>query len=209
MTARLPSQYPTNPLLSRYQRVSIPQIHMTSIFLPFEFLTSTRIPPELVLKTVQYLPFEDGKKLAAIRCANPRIGDLIATYEHSITIGFMRKELRHAMADFPCTRGANLAWLARCVARYDVVDAIMDELTWRENCVAVEPHNVALVNAGLLVLFRLVDISKSRLQVRVRTQSVSFNPLYPLKPPNSDLSDYSQKATTQNLTSSNPSSSTP
>jgi hypothetical protein len=132
--------------------------------LAFEFLISAKIPAELVLKTIQHLPFEDGKRLAAIRHADPRLRDLITTYEQSITQSFMHKELRHAMSDFPCTRSADLAWLACCVERYDVVDAIMDELTWRENCVAIEPHNIALVNAGLLLLYRLVSISKSSLQ---------------------------------------------
>jgi hypothetical protein len=137
---------------------------MTASDMTFEFLTSARIPAELVLKTIQHLPFGNGKRLAAIRHADPRLRDLITTYEHSITQGFMHKELRHAISDFPCTSSANLAWLACCVERYNVVDAIMDELTWRENCVAIELHNIALVNAGLLLLYRLVSISKSSLQ---------------------------------------------
>jgi hypothetical protein len=122
----------------------------------FQFLVSPRIPPELVLKTIQHLPFRDGKIIASLR-ASPNVKALIDTYEHSITRWFMLKELRHASVDFP--EGVfGLNWLAGCVEKYDVVDAVMDELTWRENCVAVEPHNVGVVNAGLLLLYRLSSI---------------------------------------------------
>lgn len=126
----------------------------------FQFLVSRRIPPELVLKTIQHLPFEDGKRIASLSLI-PGLKDLITTYEHSITSWFMKKELRHAVVDFPYGEKFGLKWLADCVSRYDVVDAVMDELTWRENCVAVEPHNVAAVNAGLLLLYRLASIRKS------------------------------------------------
>jgi hypothetical protein len=73
----------------------------------------------------------------------------------------MKKELRHALVDFPCDGKFGLDWLSHCVSRYDTMDAIMDELTWRENCAAVELHNVALVNAGLLLLYRLASLRKS------------------------------------------------
>jgi hypothetical protein len=126
----------------------------------FQFLVSRRIPPELVLKTIQHLPFEDGKRIASLSSI-PGLKDLIKTYEHSITHWFMKKELRHALVDFPYSEKFGLNWLSNCVSRYDVVDAIMDELTWRENCVAVEPHNIATVNAGLLLLYRLASIRKS------------------------------------------------
>lgn len=125
----------------------------------FQFLVSQRIPPELILKTIQHLPFADGKRIASL-CAIPNVKDLIKTYEHSITQWFMKKELRHALVDFPYSEKFGLTWLSNCVSRYDVADAVMDELTWRENCVAVEPHNVAAVNAGLLLLYRLASISR-------------------------------------------------
>jgi len=125
----------------------------------FQFLVSRRIPPELILKTIQHLPFEDGKRIASLSLI-PRLKHLISTYEHSITSWFMKKELRHALVDFPYGDKFGLKWLADCVSRYDVVDAVMDELTWRENCVAVEPHNVAAVNSGLLLLYRLASIGK-------------------------------------------------
>jgi hypothetical protein len=127
----------------------------------FQFLVSPRIPPELVLKTIQLLPFSDGKMIASLR-SSPHLKALIDTYEHSITRCFMIKELRHASVDFP-DGTFGLKWLSECVAKYDVVDSVMDELTWRDNCVAVEPHNVAVVNAGLLLLYRLAEICKSLL----------------------------------------------
>jgi hypothetical protein len=126
----------------------------------FQFLVSERIPPELILKTIQHLPFEDGERIASLS-ENPRLKSLINTYEYSITRCFMRKELRHALVDFPYSEKYGLNWLSHCVLRYNVVDAIMDELTWRENCVAVEPHNVSCVNAGLLLLYRLASTRKS------------------------------------------------
>ncbi|KAH8731254.1 hypothetical protein GQ44DRAFT_672358 [Phaeosphaeriaceae sp. PMI808] len=125
--------------------------------LGLQFLTSLRVPPELVLQTIQHLPFENGKRIASLY-ANPRVKTLIQTYEHSITRCFMEKELRHALADFPFGGEINLRWLSHCVARYDVVDAIMDELTWPDNCVAVQPQNVSLVNAGLLLLYQLAPM---------------------------------------------------
>ena len=125
---------------------------------PFQILESPRFPAELILQTIQHLPFGNGKKLDIIRNVSPRLNHLIATYEHSITRLFMWKELRHALADFPCKKSCDLNWLAQCVARYDVVDAVLDELTWRENCMAVRPHNVSVVNAGLLLLYQLTSI---------------------------------------------------
>jgi hypothetical protein len=133
----------------------------SNLLLAFQFLVSPRIPPELVLKTIQHLPFSDGAMIASLR-ASPPLKALIDTYEHSITKGFMLKELRHASVDFPY--GVfGLKWLANCVEKYDVVDAVMNELTWRENCVAVEAHNVGLVNAGLLLLYRLASTGKFRI----------------------------------------------
>jgi hypothetical protein len=133
---------------------------VTDISTGFRFLVSPRIPPELVLKTIQLLPFANGNIIASLR-ASPRLKDLIDTYEHSITRCFMQKELRHASVDFPYDGTFGLKWLSECVSRYDVVDSVMNELTWRDNCVAVEPHNVAAVNTGLLLLYRLASIRKS------------------------------------------------
>jgi hypothetical protein len=141
----------------------------------FQFLVSRRIPPELVLKTIQHLPFEDGKRIASLSLI-PRLKHLISTYEHSITSWFMKKELRHALVDFPYGEKFGLKWLADCVSRYDVVDAVMDELTWRENCVAVEPHNVAAVNGGLLLLYRLASIGKFYLLTSCQLLHIKFNP---------------------------------
>jgi hypothetical protein len=135
----------------------------------YQFLVSKRIPPELVLKTIQHLPFEDGQRIASLK-ESPPLKSLIKTYEHSITRCFMKKELRHASDDFPCSKEFGLDWLSDCVSRYNIIDAIMDELTWRENCVAVEPHNVSCVNAGLLLLYRLASIRKFSLHKAHRLQ---------------------------------------
>lgn len=111
------------------------------------------LPPEIILKIIQWLPFQDGRDIANLR-EIPYLKNLIEAYEHSITSWFMSRELRHAQVDFPYCSRLSLNWLAECVSSYDMVDAIMLELTWRENCVAVESHNTAAANAGLLLLYQ-------------------------------------------------------
>ncbi|KAI8941424.1 hypothetical protein NX059_002646 [Plenodomus lindquistii] len=94
------------------------------------FLTSPQIPPELVLKTIHFLPFGDGNLITTLRCAHPRLRKLIKTYERSTTKAFLKKELRHAQTDFPCADEAlSLWWLAQCVRKYDIVDDVMDALS--------------------------------------------------------------------------------
>ena len=124
----------------------------------YRFLVSPRIPAELVLKTIQYLPFGDGELVATLRSVHPRLHNIIQRYELSITMSFVRRELRHALVDFACKGAPNLDWLAGCVKKYDVVDDVMDALFSDKNCFAVERHNLSLVNTGLLLLFRLVSI---------------------------------------------------
>jgi hypothetical protein len=131
---------------------------MATLANPFQLLESPRFPAELILNTIEHLPFGDGKTLDSIRSVSPRLNHVFTIYERSITRFFMRKELRHALADFPCKKSCDLNWLAQCVARYDVVDAVLDELTWRENRMAVKPHNVSVVNAGLLLLYQFTSI---------------------------------------------------
>ena len=128
------------------------------------FLISPRIPPELVLKTIQHLPFNDGSLITTIRSAHPRLRAIFKNYERSITGSFMRKELRHAETDFSCQDGRlNVDWLAGCVGKYDIVDDVMDALCSEHNFNAVLRHNVSLANAGLLLLYKLVPIGQSQL----------------------------------------------
>ncbi|KAL5115234.1 hypothetical protein ACEQ8H_006908 [Pleosporales sp. CAS-2024a] len=125
----------------------------------FQFLMSKRIPPELILETIQHVPFEDGARIKCLRRLIPRVQQVISQYEYSLTRWFMKKELRHAAVDFPYGDDMfSLRWLSECVSRYDIVDAIMRELTWCQNCVAVASHNVAVVYAGLLLLYRLASL---------------------------------------------------
>ncbi|OAL50851.1 hypothetical protein IQ07DRAFT_644061 [Pyrenochaeta sp. DS3sAY3a] len=119
------------------------------------FLTSPRIPPEMILKTIQFIPFGNGKVIASLRKSNPRLRALFDNYEHSITRSFIAKELRHAQTDFPCDGPPDLSWLAQCVQKYDVVDDVMDALSSKNNCFSVEQHNLALVNTGLFLLYHL------------------------------------------------------
>jgi hypothetical protein len=122
-----------------------------------QFLISPRIPPELVLETIQHLPFNDGSLITSIQNAHPRLRALFKNYERSITGSFMGKELRHAATDFKCER-ITVDWLAGCVRSYDIVDDVMDALCSQHNFNAVLRHNVSLANAGLLLLYRLVSI---------------------------------------------------
>jgi hypothetical protein len=126
-----------------------------------QFLISPRIPPELVLKTIQHLPFDDGSLITSIRNAHPRLRELFRNYERSITGSFMRRELRHAATDFKSAGdGLNVDWLAGCVRSYDIVDDVMDALCSDHNFNAVLRHNVSLANAGMLLLYRLVSIGQ-------------------------------------------------
>jgi hypothetical protein len=128
------------------------------------FLISPRIPPELVLKTIQHLPFNDGTLITAIRSAHPRLCAIFKNYEKSITGSFMRKELRHAETDFSRQDGRlNVDWLADCVSKYDIVDDVMDALCSEHNFNAVLRHNISLANAGLLLLYKLVSIGQSHI----------------------------------------------
>ena len=124
-----------------------------------QFLISPRIPPELVLKTIQHLPFNDGSLVTSVRNAHPRLQTLFRNYERSLTSSFMRKELRHAATDFKCDQ-FTVGWLAACVRSYDIVDDVMDALCSAQNRISVSRHNVSLANAGLLLLYRMVAIGQ-------------------------------------------------
>lgn len=95
----------------------------------------------------------------------------------------------HASIDFPCCAKFGYRYLAKCVRRYDTVDDLMDALVSRQNCCAVEEHNMALLNAGLLLIYRVASIGKlfgSRYLKRIKDPK------------------YLQKITTQDLRSLSP-----
>lgn len=142
-----------------------------------QFLTSPRIPPELILKTIQYIPFGNGKAIASLRKSNPRLRALFDNYEHSITRNFIAKELRHAQTDFPYDGPPDLSWLAQCVQKYDVVDDVMDALSSKNNCFSVEQHNLALVNTGLFLLYHLSTFRKSTSLLRTPEPQAANSPL--------------------------------
>lgn len=123
-------------------------------------LISPAIPPEIILRTIQYLPFDNGKDILKLQHVHPRLRDLLRNYERSLTRTFMNRELPHASTDFPCCAKFGYRCLAECVKRYDIVDDVMDALSSRQNCYAVEEHNMALLNAGLLLIYRISSIGK-------------------------------------------------
>lgn len=99
--------------------------------------------------------------MQCIRSAHPRLEAIVSNYELSITTRFMKKELRHAQTDFGCAGGRiSVDWLAECVRKYDIMDDIMDLLCSEHNFMAILPHNRALANAGLLLLYRLASIGQ-------------------------------------------------
>lgn len=126
------------------------------------FLVSPQIPPELVLNTIQYIPFDKGTLVSALRNAHPRLAALFSTYEQSLTRHFMLKELRHAITDFPCKYGLNMDWLADCVRRYDILDDILDDLCSKYNAWPILLHNASLAYAGLLLLYRISLLEKHK-----------------------------------------------
>ena len=123
-------------------------------------LVSTAIPPEIILKIIQYLPFDNGRDILRLQHVHPRLRDLLGNYERSLTRTFMNRELPHASTDFPCCARFGYRCLAECVKRYDVVDDVMDALSSRQNCYAVDEHNMTLLNAGLLLIYRIASMGK-------------------------------------------------
>ncbi|KAF2855947.1 hypothetical protein T440DRAFT_383796 [Plenodomus tracheiphilus IPT5] len=142
------------------------------------FLTSPQIPPELVLKTIQYLPFGDGETVSTLRYTHPRLWNLFKTYERSITGSFMKKELRHALTDFPPRNddSVGLKWLGECVRKYDLADDVMDALVSERNCYRVQRWNISLVNAGLLLLYQLAEMDTHTARL-THIKQLSHDPL--------------------------------
>lgn len=123
-------------------------------------LISSSIPPEIILKIIQYLPFDNGRDILRLQHVHPRLRDILRNYERSLTRTFMNRELPHASTDFPCCAKFSYRCLAECVKRYDIVDDVMDALSSRQNCYAVDCHNVPLLNTGLLLLYRVSSLGE-------------------------------------------------
>jgi hypothetical protein len=124
-------------------------------------LVSPTIPAEIILRVVEKLPFNDGKIIANLRKAHPRLNSLLGNYERSITRTFMVRELPHASTDFPCCEKFGFKCLSDCVRRYDTVDDVMEALISKKNHSAIEPFNMSLVHAGMLLLYKLRFMGKS------------------------------------------------
>lgn len=141
-------------------------------------LTDPSFPAEILLEVIQYVPFE-GYAVRNLALAHSRFYSLLRIYECSVTKNFARRQLRHAMTDFPCTEesGVNYAWLAQCIRQYDVVDEVMAALDSRLNCYALEKHNMALANAGLLLLYRLHCLGDAYAEKLAFVKSLPKDPL--------------------------------
>lgn len=131
-------------------------------------LISAAMPPEIILKIVQFLPFDDGKGIIKLQHVHRRLRDLLRNYERSLTRMFMSRELPHASTDFPCYAKFGYRCLANCVKRYNVVDDLMDALVSRQNCYAAEEHNMALLNTGLLLIYRISSLGMFRCLTRAK-----------------------------------------
>ncbi|KAF1996845.1 hypothetical protein P154DRAFT_304648 [Amniculicola lignicola CBS 123094] len=121
-------------------------------------LTDLSFPTELILEIVQHLPF-DANTISTLASVHPRIKAVLYAHNISITKHFARRQLPHVFIDFPRDNSiVNYAWLAQCIHQYDTTDHIMATLTSELNHFAVESHNMALANAGLLLLYRISSI---------------------------------------------------
>ncbi|KAF1956216.1 hypothetical protein CC80DRAFT_562875 [Byssothecium circinans] len=122
-------------------------------------LVSPSFPPELLLKAIEHLPFNNGTLIQTLSITHPCFQSLLHIYERSITKSYSRRELPHAASDFPREAEARgFAWLSECVEKYDVVDEVMAQLTDEENCFKVERHNMGVVYTGMLLLYHLSSI---------------------------------------------------
>ncbi|KAF2691033.1 hypothetical protein K458DRAFT_438741 [Lentithecium fluviatile CBS 122367] len=122
-------------------------------------LMDASFPPELLLGTIEQLPFGDGSIITNLSKIHPRIRSILGVYQRSITSSFVRKELQHAPTDFPrAPEWQGYRWLRECVKRYDLIDDVMTMLVSDLNCCRVEKHNISVVNTGLLLLYRLDEI---------------------------------------------------
>ncbi|KAF2637960.1 hypothetical protein P280DRAFT_86577 [Massarina eburnea CBS 473.64] len=122
-------------------------------------LIDPSFPPELLLKTIEYLPFDNGAIISALSNTHPLLRSLVHEYERSMTQNYIRRELPHAPSDFPCEpteRG--YTWLQECIKKYDVVDETMARLTSDQNCFALYKHNTAVVYTGMLLLYHVASI---------------------------------------------------
>ncbi|KAF2793324.1 hypothetical protein K505DRAFT_277146 [Melanomma pulvis-pyrius CBS 109.77] len=121
-------------------------------------LINTSFPVELLVEVIQRIPF-DSTVVLKLALVHSRFHELLVNYQTSIAKNFALRNLPHACQDFPCDENSiTYAWLARCIQQYDVVDDVMAVLLSDMNCYAVEKHNMAVVNTGLLLLYRLCSI---------------------------------------------------
>lgn len=121
-------------------------------------LINTSFPAELLVEVIQRIPF-DSSVVPKLALVHPRLHELLVNYQTSIAKNFARRNLPHICQDFPCDENSiTYAWLSRCIQQYDVVDDVMAILLSEINCYAVEKHNMAVVNTGLLLLYRLCSI---------------------------------------------------
>lgn len=132
---------------------SIPSIVLMAL------IESARFPTELVLDIIEQLGFGDGSDIVNLSLAHGRFRTILRLYEQSITKKFAEKELRHAHIDFPIKQ-QGFKWLRDCEQRYDVVDDLMAMLISEHNVFPVRKHNMAMVNTGLLLLYRLQSLGK-------------------------------------------------
>jgi hypothetical protein len=144
---------------------------------PGPTLIDTSMPAELIAEIIQRIPF-DAKVTPTLSLVHSRFRELLHNYQSSIAKHFATRNLPHVFQDFPCDENAiKYEWLAKCIQQYDVVDDVMAVLLSDINCFAIEKHNMAVANTGLLLLYRLCSISKSvnsGYRSRVLTMSRDF-----------------------------------
>ena len=114
----------------------------------------SQFPTELLLEVMERLTFGNGSNISNLARTHTRLRAVLGLYEHSLVRKFAQNELKHAHVDFPSEQ-QGYKWLRDCVQKYDVVDDLMAMLISKHNAFPTPRHNMALVNAGLLLLYKV------------------------------------------------------
>ena len=121
---------------------------------PFETL-----PAEVIMEIVTNVEFTPSA-FGDLHVIHKRLTEVLRNYEQSIAKSITLMQFPNALIDFPTAISRSYSWLSKCSRRYDVIEDIFSILTSNDNKYKVNPHNLSLVSAGFLLLYRLQDLRK-------------------------------------------------
>ncbi|KAF2746458.1 hypothetical protein M011DRAFT_445280 [Sporormia fimetaria CBS 119925] len=124
-------------------------------------LVDPSFPIEVLLEILQHVPYTLSS-IQTLELTHPRIHAALRSYQRSISKAYADRFLRHAEVDFPRQKNedTSFAWLSKCIRKYDVADHILDVLTSRGNWGRLGMHNMGMCYAGLLLLYRIVELDE-------------------------------------------------